>query len=51
MAHSLFSYWVELRDTGTYGFMLPSEYILPSGEETLAGILHVGDFIDEWLHD
>ncbi|KAI8057676.1 hypothetical protein BDF22DRAFT_661913 [Syncephalis plumigaleata] len=25
MAHSLFSYWVELRDTGTFGFMLPSE--------------------------
>ncbi|RKP25644.1 hypothetical protein SYNPS1DRAFT_2973, partial [Syncephalis pseudoplumigaleata] len=44
-AHALFSFWIELRDTGTYGFMLPPEYILPSGEEMLAGVLHVGDFI------
>lgn len=34
----LFSYGVELRDTGSYGFVLPPSEILPSGEETFAGI-------------
>jgi carboxypeptidase A1 len=34
-----FAYAVELRDTGKYGFMLPPKFIIPSGEEILAGIL------------
>ena len=34
-----YSYGVELRDTGTFGFLLPAKYILPSGEETLAAIV------------
>jgi hypothetical protein len=29
---------VELRDTGRNGFMLPAEQILPTGEETWAGL-------------
>ncbi|GFQ92013.1 carboxypeptidase A2 [Trichonephila clavata] len=33
-----YSYTLELRDTGRYGFMLPSEQILPTGEETWAGV-------------
>ncbi|EPZ32777.1 Peptidase M14, carboxypeptidase A domain-containing protein [Rozella allomycis CSF55] len=33
-----YSYAVELRDTGRYGFMLPPEYIVPSGKETFAGL-------------
>ncbi|XP_042908643.1 carboxypeptidase B isoform X2 [Parasteatoda tepidariorum] len=33
-----YSYTIELRDTGRYGFMLPSEQIIPTGEETWAGI-------------
>ena len=37
MADIKYSYTVELRDTGRYGFMLPSEQIIPTGEETWAG--------------
>ncbi|XP_035228738.1 carboxypeptidase B-like [Stegodyphus dumicola] len=33
-----YSYTLELRDTGRYGFLLPSEQIIPTGEETFAGI-------------
>jgi len=31
-----YSYGMELRDTGTYGFLLPPEQIIPTGEETWA---------------
>lgn len=31
-------YTIELRDTGRYGFVLPPEQIIPTGEETWAGI-------------
>jgi murein tripeptide amidase MpaA len=34
----LFSYGVELRDTGNYGFTLPADQIVPSGEETFESI-------------
>ncbi|KAG0309255.1 Carboxypeptidase A4 [Dissophora globulifera] len=40
-----YSYAVELRDTGKHGFMLPEEEILPSGQETFAGFLHLANFI------
>lgn len=30
---------IELRDTGRYGFILPPDQIIPSGEETLAAIV------------
>ncbi|KAL1919543.1 uncharacterized protein VTP21DRAFT_2236 [Calcarisporiella thermophila] len=33
-----FAYAVELRDQGRYGFVLPANQIIPSGEETLAGV-------------
>ncbi|KAF9147800.1 hypothetical protein BG015_010504 [Linnemannia schmuckeri] len=36
---------VELRDTGRYGFMLPAEQILPTGEETWAGLTAILDNI------
>jgi len=35
----LYSYGVELRDTGRYGFLLPADQIVPSGEETFAAVL------------
>jgi murein tripeptide amidase MpaA len=31
-------YTIELRDTGRYGFVLPADQILPTGQETWAGI-------------
>jgi carboxypeptidase A2 len=33
-----YSFAVELRDTGTYGFLLPADQILPSGAEVLAAV-------------
>ncbi|KAJ3301965.1 Carboxypeptidase A4 [Kappamyces sp. JEL0829] len=33
---------IELRDLGQYGFMLPAKQIIPSGIETLAGIVAMG---------
>lgn len=40
-----YSYFVELRDTGRYGFMLPESEILPSAEETMAGVMYLAKFI------
>ncbi|RUP50331.1 hypothetical protein BC936DRAFT_139609 [Jimgerdemannia flammicorona] len=40
-----YSYAVELRDTGTHGFLLPPDEIVPTGEEALAAVLHLGEFI------
>jgi len=34
-----YSYTAELRDTGDHGFILPSEQIVPTGQETWAGLL------------
>lgn len=33
-----YAFALELRDTGNYGFLLPKEQIIPTGEETFAGI-------------
>lgn len=33
-----YSYTLELRDTGTFGFLLPHSQIIPTGRETWAGI-------------
>jgi len=38
VADILYSYGVELRDTGTFGFLLPADQILPSGVETYAAV-------------
>jgi murein tripeptide amidase MpaA len=35
---TLYSYGVELRDTGDYGFLLPPNQIVPSGQETYAAL-------------
>ncbi|KAF9585445.1 Carboxypeptidase A4 [Lunasporangiospora selenospora] len=40
-----YSYEVQLRDTGRYGFLLPESEILPSSEETFAAILYLANFI------
>ena len=36
-----YTFTVELRDTGRYGFVLPPDQILPSGEESYAGIRYL----------
>lgn len=41
----VYSYGVELRDKGRYGFLLPADEIVPSGEETLAAILALAEYV------
>ncbi|KAH8078719.1 peptidase M14 [Cristinia sonorae] len=40
-----YSYAAHLRDTGTYGFSLPPEWIRPVGEETVSMIKSLTEFI------
>ncbi|KAI0764918.1 hypothetical protein C8Q74DRAFT_1284717 [Fomes fomentarius] len=40
-----YSYSVHLRDTGTYGFSLPAEWIRPVGEETANMVRFLASFI------
>lgn len=37
--NATYSYTYELRDTGTYGFVLPASQIRPTAVETWAGVL------------
>ncbi|KAH9881131.1 hypothetical protein J1614_001626 [Plenodomus biglobosus] len=41
VAKANYSMTVELRDTGTYGFVLPAAQIVPSAEETWAGLAYL----------
>ncbi|KAK5069328.1 putative metallocarboxypeptidase ecm14 [Lithohypha guttulata] len=40
-----YAFQVKLRDTGSYGFLLPKENILPTGVETFSALLGLG----KWL--
>ncbi|KAI8578085.1 hypothetical protein K450DRAFT_248945 [Umbelopsis ramanniana AG] len=47
VANVKYSFAAELRDVGQYGFLLPENQIVPSGEETLAAVLFAAQFINE----
>lgn len=36
---------MKLRDTGSYGFLLPKEEIVPTGEEMLSALKYFGDYL------
>jgi extracellular matrix protein 14 len=40
-----YSYQIKLRDTGSFGFLLPSENIVPTGEEVFQAMKYFGDYL------
>lgn len=40
-----YSYGVELRDTGKYGFLLPANQIIPTGRETLDAMITLAKYV------
>ncbi|KAH3722336.1 carboxypeptidase B-like [Dreissena polymorpha] len=42
-----YSFGVELRDTGKYGFLLPEDQIITSGIETLQGLMALASYVKD----
>lgn len=42
-----YAYTAELRDTGKHGFLLPADQIIPTGEETLDGVVALWRFVKD----
>jgi len=40
-----YSYTIELRDTGRYGFVLPASQIVPTGEENLGAVFEMAQYV------
>ncbi|ORY71548.1 uncharacterized protein BCR38DRAFT_454051 [Pseudomassariella vexata] len=40
-----YSYQIKLRDTGSYGFLLPNDGIVPTGEEVFSAMKGFGDYL------
>jgi len=43
--HARYSYQIKLRDTGSYGFLVPKDNIVPTGEEMLNALKYLGDYL------
>ena len=44
-AHVPYTYQIKLRDTGSYGFLLPADRIVPTGKEATAAVTYFGNWL------
>ncbi|KAI8841286.1 hypothetical protein BC829DRAFT_435750 [Chytridium lagenaria] len=50
VANVTFTYTAELRDTGAFGFQLPPAQIVPSGQETVAAVKALWEYVAEQVY-